>query len=64
MNDEQSQEWSDEGNSFEVAVEHAAERAFNDGVEQGTELVIAETRIRVGPGSHVSDYIVILKRPG
>jgi hypothetical protein len=55
--------WEAKGNSYEVAAEHAAELAYNEGNEVGTELVVAEVRVVVGPGSHISDYIVVLKRP-
>jgi hypothetical protein len=56
--------WEASGNSFEVAAEHAAEQATTEGgVEAEEELEIHKTRIVVGRGSHISDYIVILKRP-
>jgi hypothetical protein len=59
--------WEAKGNSFEVAAEHAAEQALNDkeaSVNVGDELVVESTRVVVGPGSHISDYIVRLQQPG
>ncbi len=65
--DEGVKYWEAKGNSFEVAVEHAAEAALYDedaGIRVGDELVVAATIVVIGSGSHISDYIVRLKQPG